>query len=72
MDFPRIASTVYYTGAGAVLLGTTIRFFYRLYRDRDRKDAFVEQMEETHLPYIYKALRLIARKLDIDIDTPSQ
>lgn len=69
-----IASTVYYTGVGAVLLGTTIRFLYKRYHDYDalverslqnRKD--IEALQKTE-SQILSALNKISWKLGIDVD----
>jgi len=64
------ATGFYYTGVGAVLIGTSIRFIYRFVHGIDQKAAFVDSMKETHLPNIYGALKAIAKKLDIDLDIP--
>jgi hypothetical protein len=62
-----IAATVYYTGVGAVLLGTAVRFLYRLIRGYDEDREFLDELKEVHLTNIYSALQQIAKKLDIDL-----
>ena len=71
-EWIKLASAIYYTGVGAVLLGTTVRFLYRLVRGYDQDKDFLTEMKEVHLTNIYSALQKIANELDIrlDITTP--
>lgn len=61
---------VYYTGAGAVLIGTAVRFFYRMFRKFDLRDEFIERMQDVHLINIYSALEQIAQAQGIKIKYP--
>jgi hypothetical protein len=64
------AQPIYYTGAGAVLFGTAIRFFFRMFRKFDRRDEFIERMQDVHLINIYAALEQIAQAQGIKIEYP--
>jgi hypothetical protein len=64
----KIASAIYYTGVGAVLLGTSVRFLYRLVKGYDRDQEFLDELREIHLTNIYTALQKIAEKLNISLD----
>jgi hypothetical protein len=65
-----LIQNVYYTGAGIVLAGTGIRFLYHFFRDKDRKDRLVDEIENKHLPNIYAGLDQIATELRISITYP--
>lgn len=71
----RIAATVYYTGAGAVLLGTTIRFLYRLTKRLDDDSKTLKDLQDVdvkaHLGNIYIALQTIANELNIRLNLNS-
>ena len=64
--FSQLASTVYYTGVGAVLLATTVRFLYRLIRDYDQDRKYLRQLQETEIPELKKTLVEIAKALDVN------
>ena len=64
----QLASAIYYTGVGAVLLGTTVRFLYRLIRKHDKDQEFLDDIREVHLSNIYTALEQIAEHLDIRLN----
>ena len=70
-DWIKMASAIYYTGVGAVLLGTTIRFLYRLVKGYDQDREFLDELKEVHLTNIYTALQQIAEKLNISLDLKS-
>lgn len=63
-----VVSTIYYTGVGATLLVTALRWFHaslsRLGDDR----KLVEEIREFHLQNIYSALGQIAKKLEIELE----
>lgn len=64
----RLASAIYYTGVGAVLVGTAVRFFYRFIKGYDQDREFLEELKEVHLRNIYATLQQIARQLDIELE----
>lgn len=68
-DWFQISQTIYYSGAGAVLFGTGVRFVYRFiyqfFNDRRENNAFIAEMRNVHLKNIYNALDLISTELNI-------
>jgi hypothetical protein len=66
----QISSAIYYSGVGAVLLGTTLRFLYRLIKGHNDDAELLNDLREEHLPYMYSSLSKIAKKLDVDLDEP--
>ena len=66
----QLSSAIYYTGVGAVLLGTSFRFLYNLFQELKDNRQFVLEFRGTHLQNIYKALEKIGDKLGIDLEIP--
>jgi hypothetical protein len=65
--FEQIVSGIYYTGAGAVLIVTAVRFIYKLARNVEQKDEFLEELRAVHLEHIYTALTTISEKLGVKL-----
>lgn len=74
-QWSKLAATIYYTGAGAVLLGTTIRFLYKLTKRLDDDSKLLKELEDVdvkaHLGNIYIALQTIAIELDVRLNLNS-
>jgi hypothetical protein len=74
-EWVKISSAVYYTGVGAVLMGTSIRFGYRFIAKIKKDAATVHDLRDVdvkaHLGNIYIALQHIANELDIKLQLNS-
>jgi hypothetical protein len=66
-NWEKLAATIYYVGAGAVLLATTLRFFYRWIVNYDSDRDLADELRNVHLPNIYFAIEQIAVALNITI-----
>lgn len=44
------------------------KYYFNLTQDNRIERKFIYSIATNHLPHIYTALRLIAKKLDIDVD----
>lgn len=64
----QLSQAVYYTGVGAVLLGTTIRFLFRFFKKKDAAFDFIQEVQTVHLSNIYGALEQIANRLHIQLE----
>jgi hypothetical protein len=62
-----LSAAVYYTGAGAVLLVTSVRFLYKLIQRHNQDQQFIDDMRDVHLANIYNALEQIASAQGIDL-----
>ena len=70
MEWKALAQALYYAGAGAVLVATAFRYFYNRVRTNDKRGETLKEIEQIHLPAIYRALFLIAKKLGISLILP--
>lgn len=70
----QIVADVYYVAASFAIVGTTLRFMWTFFKTLRHNWEFAEELEVTHLPNIYSALKAIGDKLDIqfDFETPYQ
>lgn len=76
-EWYRVSAAFYYTGVGAVLIGTTIRFLYRFLKKLDNDAKMLKELQDVdvkaHLGNIYLALQTIANELNIrlNLNSPS-
>jgi hypothetical protein len=58
-----VASAIYYSGVGAVLLATSIRFLYTFIRNIEKKSDMINEV-----PEIKRRIRKLYRHLKLDDD----
>lgn len=63
----QLAAAIYYSGVGLVLVGTGIRFIWKLVYRYSRRDEFLDELKTVHLENIYNALDQIANELNISL-----
>lgn len=63
-------SKFYYIAGSILILLSAIRYVYLYVRDNDTSIKIVQQLATVHLPYIYKTLAVVAKKLDAEIEEP--
>jgi hypothetical protein len=59
--------TFYYTGVGAVLLGSSVKFIYNTIQRHNKDKELLDDIRDVHLPNIYAALDQIAKGLGVEL-----
>ena len=66
----QMLSYIYYLAGAIAFLAAFIRVLYGWFRDYDNSIRFTSDMATAHLPYLYKALQIIATSLGVPLEAP--
>lgn len=69
-NWEHYTALIYYTGAGFLLLATSIRFIFNQFYSYSKNVEFIEKLKTEDLQKIYNALYAITQKMNITADLP--
>lgn len=69
MTFKEGLSLFYYMVGAVAFVLAFIRVLYGWFRDFDNANRFTADMAMVHLPYIHHALRKLAERLEVDLES---